>query len=268
MVDGYQILHSVERLSSSSSGDYDYPDTPLLLLESASAQQPEARQQQAAVSEEEKLEHRSARKKNGAAATTGMSAAKPAKKQPLGGDNGGDLEPLQPSSFSSSEEDSSGGGADTLTRHSAIKQARMDQVVANNPDDKIYIRGTLENCPSSIFFKTSTTKPVTEEEFAEEGIYQGLHMTDKQKKNFGILPESLYMTTNLIKKGALIESISLLDSVGEAVAVGVPEVPLPPGSPPIFPKEPFSDSPTMPVTPPPPKPPRRERGTKVMFFSK
>lgn len=161
-------------------------------------------------------------------------------------------------SFSSSEGDSSDPGADSM--HSIVRQIPsqsssfipMDR--GHGGDDKLYITGTFENCPS-VFFKTATV-PVSNEEFEDEGIYQGLVMTDRQKLNLGILPESIYMTNNLIRKGALIESLSLSTTI-PAVAVEVPEVPLHPSSPPIF-KDAGVPS-TIPKHPPPSMPARRSR---------
>lgn len=241
---GYQILNQVTQDSSGSDSSYDYPvvtDPAAGIFEQL---------QRVTPSEVE-------------AAALAMAAETrkvPADSALLG--LGDDVEErvgfANTDSFSSSEGDSSDPGEDR--RHSIVRQIPSQGIIPpmdrGHPgaDDKLYITGTLENCPS-VFFKTATI-PVSNEDFEDEGIYQGLVMTDRQKLNLGILPESIYMTNNLIRKGALIESLSLSPTI-PAVAVEVPEVPLHPSSPSIF-KDAGVPS-TIPKHPPPSMPARRSR---------
>ena len=244
-VGGYQILNPISQHSSSDSS-YDYPTDPassLLLVKEVEGGELEGTTEQLQVS--------------AAAASNAptMEATKKRSRQHMMQDNG---EVAVSESLSSSEGDSSDPGTVTVVRQVSSSLLRSKQAAMEGEgDEKLYITGTLMENNPSVFFKTGIGIGCNDG-FANEGIYQGLVMTDKQKKNIGILPESLYMTTNLLEKGALIESMSLLDTAS-AVAVEVPEVPLPPSSPPIFSRG-VGD--TMPKAPPP-KPPRREKGTCV-----
>ena len=65
----------------------------------------------------------------------------------------------------------------------------MEGGVADGGDDKLFLTGNLSNA----FHGVHTDPAQDDSEFADEGIYQGLVMTDRQKKNLGILPDSLYM---------------------------------------------------------------------------
>ena len=80
-------------------------------------------------------------------------------------------------------------------------------------DDILLITGTLEDNRPPISFKSSVRRrsgavsegmPIPEEEeeegevfLEEQGIYQGLVITDDQRRQLGIMPESIYMTTTL-----------------------------------------------------------------------
>ena len=251
---GYQILNPVTQDSSGSESSYDYPvDTDPVTFHHL---------QQVTPSE---IEAAALAMAAGEACEVPTDSALLELRDNVGFAN--------TDSFSSSEGDSSDPGEGR--RHSIVRQvpsqasniSPMDR--GHGSDDKLYITGTLDNCPS-VFFKTATV-PVSNEEFEDEGIYQGLVMTDRQKLNLGILPESIYMTNNLIRKGALIESISLSPTI-PAVAVEVPEVPLHPLSPSIF-KDPVPS--TIPKNPPPSTPSRisssriqpNSRGDTLYLFS-
>ena len=90
----------------------------------------------------------------------------------------------------------------------------QDEVLGSD-DDKLYITGTLADERPPLSFKSSIRRRAgamsggrsmileekgeeqREESMEEQGIYQGLVMTDEQRRQLGIMPESLYMTTNL-----------------------------------------------------------------------
>ena len=96
-----------------------------------------------------------------------------------------------------------------------IRQTFPSESDVLGSDDKLYITGTLADEQPPISFKSSIRRrsgamsegrPIPEEEegegqreelLEEQGIYQGLVMTDEQRRQLGIMPESLYMTTNL-----------------------------------------------------------------------
>ena len=136
---------------------------------------------------------------------------------------------LLPTYISSSGESSDPGSAPTVVRQENLKKNSRGEM--DEGDKKLYVIGNLgsNHLPSGVKAYSSDT------EFEDDGIYQGLIMTDTQKKSLGILPESIYMTTNLLEKGDLIESLSTSFSL--EVAVEVPEVPLPPHSPSLFTKD-------------------------------
>ena len=95
-------------------------------------------------------------------------------------------------------------------------RSRWGQKKQENSDDKLYVVGSLD----CALLKSDSK---TEEEFAEEGIYQGLVMTNKEREELGILPEAIYMTTKLMQKKDLIESMLL--STAAAPTGQVQEVP-------------------------------------------
>jgi len=113
-------------------------------------------------------------------------------------------------SSNSSESDEELSRKPTLIRQ-VKSRSRWGLRKQEGNDDKLYVRGSL-NC--SLLNKSIESK--TEEEFAEEGIYQGLVMTNKEKEELGILPEAIYMTTKLMQKKDLIESMLLSTAVEPA----------------------------------------------------
>ena len=119
-------------------------------------------------------------------------------------------EALIPESLSSVSDSSL---SDSENVFKEIRQKFPSQSVPDDDDDdKLFIMGTLENDHPPLSFKSSIrrrsgaisegTAALEEEELKEElleeqGIYQGLVMTDDQRRRLGIMPESIYMTTNL-----------------------------------------------------------------------
>ena len=107
-----------------------------------------------------------------------------------------------------------------------FKEIRQKFPTQNDPDaeddDKLFITGNLENNEPALSFKSTlptgirrrsgaisegraypegeTSKQWEEQGeglLEDQGIYQGLVMTDEQRRQLGIMPESIYMTTNL-----------------------------------------------------------------------
>lgn len=127
-------------------------------------------------------------------------------------------EPLIPESLSSASDSS-------LSDSEVFKEIRQQFPSHHDPDavndDKLFISGNLENSTPPLSFKSSVRQrsgavsegsaiPEEDEEggkengagpgeglLEEQGIYQGLVMTDEQRRQLGIMPESIYMTTNL-----------------------------------------------------------------------
>ena len=125
-------------------------------------------------------------------------------------------EVLIPESFSSASEDSSLSDSEKVFKE--IRQKFPSQSDPNaEDDDKLFIEGTLEDDQPPLSFKSSIRSrsgamsegaAIPKEDGKEEegqeaglledqGIYQGLMMTDEQRRQLGIMPESIYMTTNL-----------------------------------------------------------------------
>lgn len=133
-------------------------------------------------------------------------------------------EELIPQSFSSAS-DSSLSESEKVFKE--IRQKFPSQSDPNaEDDDKLFIMGNLENNEPAFSFKSSVRrrsgaisegrayhpennageqreKEVEQREeegeglLEDQGIYQGLVMTDEQRRQLGIMPESIYMTTNL-----------------------------------------------------------------------
>ena len=101
--------------------------------------------------------------------------------------------PLLPagSAYSSSEEEREGEEGRGVLRRRTVRQSFERK---EEKDDKIYVSGDLVPNRPMLSFKTRQS---SREEIEEEGIYQGLVITDEQKQQLGILPESIYMTAML-----------------------------------------------------------------------
>ena len=129
-------------------------------------------------------------------------------------------EELIPESFSSAS-DSSLSESEKVFKEIRQKFPSQDDLNVED-DDKLFITGNLENSEPAFSFKSSIRRrsgavsegrahlpegdeggqrEEGEEEGAglleDQGIYQGLVMTDDQRRQLGIMPESIYMTTNL-----------------------------------------------------------------------
>ena len=100
-------------------------------------------------------------------------------------------------------------------RPNVIRQVHVDHkplengasvVEEDDDDDKIIVEGNLIENQAPLSFKSHaglhrSASQVDEltESLANQGIYQGLVMTDTDKQRLGIVPESIYMTTNLLQ---------------------------------------------------------------------
>ncbi len=80
---------------------------------------------------------------------------------------------------------------------------------AKGVEDKLYVSGTLVDHRAPLSFKSRLQRTDSSEVLQEQGIYQGLVMTDSEKRRLGILPESIYMTTNLEQWASQLEDMAL-----------------------------------------------------------
>ncbi len=88
---------------------------------------------------------------------------------------------------------------------------------------KIYIEGHLSSYLSPAEARARSVSQMDElvSSLSEQGIYQGLALTDNDKRELGIMPQSIYMATNLMENfGSEIEQLSLVDEMEEVVSEG------------------------------------------------
>ena len=113
--------------------------------------------------------------------------------------------PLLPteSANSSSEEEEEGEEGRGVQRRRTVRQSFERK---EEKDEKIYVTGNLVPSRPMLSFKTRQS---SREEIEEEGIYQGLVITDEQKQQLGILPESIYMTATLETWSDELENMSM-----------------------------------------------------------
>ena len=106
-------------------------------------------------------------------------------------------------------------------------------------DDKLYLVGDLIENAAPLSFKSGITLNRTDSSgsLEEQGIYQGLVMTDAEKQRLGILPESIYMTANLEQWGEELEHMSVrlntaASTEASAASYQLPQVTFPRNTPP------------------------------------
>ena len=97
---------------------------------------------------------------------------------------------------SSLEEEEKANKEDRRREGKKIKCMIRQSQSSNESSDKIYVRGNIIPHQPMLSFK-SRARAHSREELEQEGIYQGLVITDEQKQQLGIMPESIYMTVAL-----------------------------------------------------------------------
>ena len=120
-----------------------------------------------------------------------------------------------------------------------IRQSTKSTADSNGVDEKLYIVGDLVENKAPKSFKSRATLERTDSSgsLQEQGIYQGLVMTNAEKQRLGILPESIYMTANLEQWGEELEHLSIrVETVSEGTFVDdatyqLPTVTFPRGTP-------------------------------------
>ena len=131
----------------------------------------------------------------------------------LEGDDGGqngDGE-MNGDSFDSDEEEGEGEVKEGEVKKKSNRFSKIQQSHSKNlegSDGKIYVEGSIVPLQPMLSFK-SRVRARSREELEQEGIYQGLTTTDEQKQRIGIMPESIYMTTNLETSRAVLENMSM-----------------------------------------------------------
>ena len=79
-----------------------------------------------------------------------------------------------------------------------VRRKIISQLKTAEPgDNRIYVDSKIFLSQPAFSFKTRQKSRHSREEIEEEGIYQGLIITDDQKTQLGILPEAIYMTVTL-----------------------------------------------------------------------
>ena len=120
-----------------------------------------------------------------------------------------------------------------------VRQSTKSTSDGTEDDEKLYLVGDLVENAAPFSFKSGIILNRTDSSgsLEEQGIYQGLVMTDAEKQRLGILPESIYMTANLEQWGDELEHMSVrLNTAGSteasAASYQVPQVTFPRDTPP------------------------------------
>lgn len=193
--DSYQVLSEIQT-SMNSECDYEYP-IPLDRTPMSSFKDKD-RSQRASSAPKDVLP-----KENSSVFYTTL----PDK------DDEAQVEPIPPTEGSDSDY-SDTEAVSNRRRPSVIRQVPIGRShpsengssIVGDDDDKIIVEGNLVDNRAPISFKSHvgrhrSASQVDEltESLADQGIYQGLVMTDTDKQRLGIIPESIYMTTNLLQ---------------------------------------------------------------------
>ena len=153
--------------------------------------------------------------------------------------------PISPSTGAIEEDfesdTSSGEEAPGVSRKlTQIRQSTKSTTSDGTEDDeKLYLVGDLIENAAPLSFKSGIALNRTDSSgsLEEQGIYQGLVMTDAEKQRLGILPESIYMTANLEQWGEELEHLSVrlntaASTEASAASYQLPQVTFPRNTPP------------------------------------
>ncbi|CAI8009585.1 Rho guanine nucleotide exchange factor 10 [Geodia barretti] len=91
-------------------------------------------------------------------------------------------------------------------RFSKIRQSQTENIERST---RIYVQGDIAPLQPMLSFKSRMARARSREELEEDGIYQGLRITDEQRQQIGIMPESIYMTVALETSRAVLENMSM-----------------------------------------------------------
>lgn len=109
--------------------------------------------------------------------------------------------PPPPDSDDSDPEDLDRQQANVIIRQAPGGYRSLENELGPGVDDKILVIGNLVENRAPLSFKSQQRLRSVSNvngELGNEGIYQGLAMTNYDKQRLGIVPESIYMTTNLL----------------------------------------------------------------------
>ena len=110
-------------------------------------------------------------------------------------------------------------------RPTLIRQSWTGRQQEMEKDEKLYVLGTLVENRAPLSFKSRVARLNSAGSIEDQGIYQGLVMTDSERRRLGIMPESIYMTAALEQWADELEHMTLKLHTG-----GVPEPPRQPSS--------------------------------------
>ena len=120
--------------------------------------------------------------------------------------------PKQPliAAYEDSDEDfESDSSGETPVRTKSPTRIRQSWAGTQHGDKKLYVTGSLVHNRPPLSFKSGGRQEDPSEALEKQGIYQGLNMTNSEKKRLGIMPESIYMTANLEQWAYELEHMSL-----------------------------------------------------------
>ena len=113
-----------------------------------------------------------------------------------------------------------------IVRQSKKGHSSIDSTIEQSMG-RIDIVGDIVQLDPPFSFKSSPQRngdAKSTDEIQNEGIYQGLKMTNEEKQRIGILPESMYMTLNLENWAEELENMSLRIQEAPSRLVGRTEV--------------------------------------------
>ena len=119
-------------------------------------------------------------------------------------EKGGAKQPLIAPSEDSDEDFESDSSGEVPVKTKTPTQIRQSWAGTGPGDKKLYVTGSLVHNRAPLSFKSGSGRGLE-----EQGIYQGLVMTNTEKKRLGIMPESIYMTANLEQWAYELEHMSL-----------------------------------------------------------
>ena len=114
-------------------------------------------------------------------------------------------------SFSDSEvgeEEEQGEGGEARPRKNRFSRVRQSWSENMERSNRIYVRGDIIPLQPMLSFK-SRARARSREELEQDGIYQGLRITNEQRQQIGIMPESIYMTVALEKSREVLDNMSM-----------------------------------------------------------
>ena len=104
------------------------------------------------------------------------------------------------------EEEQGEEGGQVRKKSNRFSQIRQSQTENLERSVRIYVEGEIAPLQPMLSFKSRAR---SREELENDGIYQGLRITDEQRQRIGIMPESIYMTVALERSREVLENMSM-----------------------------------------------------------